>query len=116
MGSSWPGSTRVLETSGSPSSASSAWVTPCQGDPHSDGLLSRVLQPARYLLGRGQDEGITARGCCLDGPEYRVVDVHELAELGEVLAHQREVVPVIEVAIDRVPEMPSLLPSWRPSA
>ena len=66
-------------------------------DPHPDGLLPRVLQPARYLLGRGQDERITAWGRRLDSPEHRVGDVHELAQLGEVLAHQREVVPVIEV-------------------
>ena len=31
IGSSWPGSSSVLETSGSPSSASSAWVTTCSG-------------------------------------------------------------------------------------
>jgi len=31
MGSSWPGSSKVLETSGSPSSASSAWDTTCRG-------------------------------------------------------------------------------------
>ncbi len=68
------------------------------GDPHSHGLLSRVLQPARYLLGRGQDERVTARGRRLDSPEHPVGDVHELAELGEVTAHQREVVPVIKVA------------------
>ena len=68
------------------------------GDPHPDGLLSRVLQPARYLPGRGQDEGVTARRCRLDGPEHPVGDARELAELGEVLAHQREVVPVIEMA------------------
>jgi len=68
------------------------------GDPHPDGLLPRVLQPARYLLGRGQDEGITARSCRLDSPEHPVGDVHELAQLGKVLAHQREMVPVIEVA------------------
>ena len=49
------------------------------GDPHPDGLLSRVLQPARYLLGRRQDEGITAWGCRLDSPEHPVADVHELA-------------------------------------
>src|ERR1700683_1881046 len=67
-------------------------------DPHPDGLLPPVLQPPRYLLGRGQDEGVTARGRRLDGLEYRVVDLHELAELGEVLAHQRQVVPVIELA------------------
>ena len=34
----------------------------------------------------------------LDRPERRVVDVHELPELGEVLAHQREVVAVVELA------------------
>jgi len=68
------------------------------GDPHPDGLLSRVLQPARYLPGRGQDEGVAARRCRLDSPEHRVGDARELAELGEVLAHQREVVPVIKVA------------------
>jgi len=57
-----------------------------------------VLQPTRYFPGRRQDEGVAARGCRLDGAEYRVVDVDELAELGEVLADQREVVPVVQVA------------------
>jgi hypothetical protein len=56
-----------------------------------------VLQYSRHLLGRRQDERVAARGRRLDGPEHRVGHVRELAELGEVLAHQREVVPVIEV-------------------
>jgi hypothetical protein len=71
---------------------------PVAGDTHPYGLLSRVLQPARYLLGGGEDERIAAGGRRLDGPEHRVGDVHELAKLGKVLAHQREVVPVIEAA------------------
>jgi hypothetical protein len=34
----------------------------------------------------------------LMAPEHRVGDVGELVQLGEVLAHQREVVPVIQAA------------------
>ena len=67
-------------------------------DPHPDGLLPRVLQDPRHLLGRGQDERVTAGGGRLDGPEHRVGHVREPAELGEVLAYQREVVPVIQAA------------------
>jgi len=68
------------------------------GDPDPGGLLARVLQPAGHLFGRGQDERVAARRRRLDGPEHRVVDVDELAQLGEVLAYQREVMPVVELA------------------
>ena len=98
IGSSRPGSSKVLETSGSPSSASSAWATVWRGIPHPDGLLPRVLQYARHLLGRAQDERIAAEGRRLDGPEHRIGNVHELAQLGEVLTYQREVMPIVEVA------------------
>ena len=67
-------------------------------DPHPDRLLPRVLEPARHLLGRRKDERVTAGGRCLDRPEHPVGNVRELAELGEVLAHQREVVPAVELA------------------
>jgi hypothetical protein len=57
-----------------------------------------VLQPARYLLGRRQDKGVTARRCRLNRPEHPVRDVHKLAELGKVPAHQGEVVPLVKLA------------------
>src|SRR5690606_1179996 len=67
-------------------------------NPHPDGLLLRVQQPPRHLLGGGQDERVLPRSRRLDRTEHRVVDVDELAQLGEVLAHEREVVPVVEPA------------------
>src|SRR5437588_4968311 len=67
-------------------------------DPHPDGLLPGVLQDPRRLLGRGQDERVTARGRRLDRPEYRVGNEYELAQLGEVLAQQGEVMLVAEAA------------------
>jgi hypothetical protein len=57
-----------------------------------------VLQPARHLLGRGQYERVAAGGGRLDGAEYPVGNLRELAQLGEVPAHQRQVVPVVELA------------------
>jgi hypothetical protein len=67
-------------------------------DPHADGLLPGVLQDPRRLLGRGQDEGVTARSRRLDRPEHRIGNEYELAQLGEILAQQGEVVPVAEAA------------------
>jgi hypothetical protein len=57
-----------------------------------------MQQPARHLLRRRQDERVAPRCGGLDRPERRVVDVHELAELREVAAHQGEVMPGAEVA------------------
>ena len=67
------------------------------GDPDADGALLGVHQPARHLAGRRQDERVGPGRGRLDRPERRVVDVDELPELGEVPAHQREVVPVVEL-------------------
>ena len=68
------------------------------GDAHPHGALLRVQQPPRHLGRARQDEGVGARRRRLDGPEHRVVDVHELTQLGEVPAHQGEVVLVVQPA------------------
>ena len=67
------------------------------GDPHPDGLLLRVREPAGDFLGRRQDERVGPRCRGLDRAERRVVEVHELAELREVGADEREVVLAVEV-------------------
>ena len=46
----------------------------------------------------GEDEGVGAGRGGLDRAERVVVHVDELPELREVLAHQREVVPVVQLA------------------
>jgi len=43
-------------------------------------------------------KGVAAWSRRLDGTEHAVRHLHELAELREILADQREVVPVIELA------------------
>ena len=53
-------------------------------------------QPLRHLTGGGQDEGEWAGDSCLDRPERGIAQVHQRTELGEVAAHQREVVLVVE--------------------
>ena len=68
------------------------------GDPDADGALLRVHQPPRHLGGRRQDERVRAGRGRLDRAERRVGELHQLAELREVGAHQREVVPVVEAA------------------
>src|SRR6266536_5111463 len=55
-------------------------------------------QPARHLSGGRQDERVAARRARLDQSEHGIVDLDELAELGEVPAYQCEVVPVVEAA------------------
>ena len=67
-------------------------------DAHPHGLLARVQQPPRHLPGGGEDERVAARRRRLHRAEHRLAHVHELAELGEVPADQREVVTVVELA------------------
>ena len=88
----------MLVSSGSPSVSSSACTNAWSG----------MRTPTVFFFGcssrrgtswvAGQDERVRPRRRRLDRPERRVVDLHELPELGEVLAHQREVVPVVEAA------------------
>jgi hypothetical protein len=66
-------------------------------DAHAHGLLLRVQQPAWDFFRGGQDEGVAARGDGLDAAEDVVVDLHQLAQLCEVLADQREVVLAVEL-------------------
>lgn len=68
------------------------------GNPDTDRLLLRVQQPARCLLRRREDEGVTTRSRGLDRTEHRVVQAYEVGQLREVLAHQGEVVPVVQSA------------------
>jgi Aldehyde dehydrogenase family len=68
------------------------------GDPDADRLLARMLQHARHLPGRREDERIAAGSRRLDGAEHRVGHEHVLAQLGEVLAHKREMMPLVKVA------------------
>jgi hypothetical protein len=72
-GSDSPGRISELVSSASPSASSSAWSKTWSG----------IRTPTVRLRGWSS---------------RRVVDVHELAELGEVAAHQREVVPLVEAA------------------
>ena len=83
-GSASPGRISVLVSSGSPSASSSALADDVVGDADADGALLRVQQPPRHLAGRREDERVGPGRRRLDRPERRVVDVHELAELGEV--------------------------------
>ena len=98
----------MLVSSGSPSTPSRPCTSDVVGDPHAHGPLLRVHQPPRHLAGRGQDERVRPRGRRLDRPERGVLDVHELPELGEVPAHQREVVLLVEPPDpqDPVPTVP----------
>lgn len=66
-------------------------------DADSDGPLLGMQQAAWHLGGGRNDEGVAARGRSLDGPERRVVQLHQLAELAEVVADDREVVFVVQV-------------------
>jgi len=68
------------------------------GDADADRALLGVHQAIRDVAGRGQDERVGTRCRRLDRPERRVAQVHELTELGEVAAHQGEVVLVVELA------------------
>ncbi len=66
-------------------------------DAHADRLLSRVQQAAGNFLGGRQDERVAAGGGRLDRAEDPVVHVDQLAQLGEVLADQGEVVAVVQL-------------------
>src|SRR3954447_3368806 len=68
------------------------------GDPYADGALLRVQQSTRHLAGSGKDERVGPGGRGADRAEDAVGDLRELPELGEVRAHQREVVLLVEVA------------------
>jgi hypothetical protein len=71
-------------------------------------------QPLRHLRQGREDERVGPGRARADGPERGVVDVHELAELGEVLAHQREVVPVVEAPDAQDPVPPVAVPDPGP--
>jgi hypothetical protein len=75
-----------------------------------------VCEPARHLLGRGQDEGVRARRDRLDAAEGGVVQLHELPQLREVGAHEGEVVLLVERADAPDAVAPVALSSWKPSA
>ncbi len=68
------------------------------GNAHADGLARRVRQPPRHFLGRLQDEHVGARRGALEPAVLPVVDAGKVAELGQVAAHQRQVVAVIDAA------------------
>jgi hypothetical protein len=68
------------------------------GDAYPDGFLLGVQQAARHLAGGREDERVLARRRRLHRPEQRVVDLYERAELGEVAAHEGEVVAGVQAA------------------
>jgi hypothetical protein len=65
-------------------------------DAHAHRLLLGVQQPAGNFLGGRQDERVAARRDGLDAAEHVVADVHELPQLREVPADQREVVLAVQ--------------------
>ena len=64
---------------------------------HADGEFLRVHHPAGDVAKGRQDERVRTRRDRPKQPEGRVVHLDELADLGEVAAHKREVVPGVEV-------------------
>ena len=100
IGSSAPGSNSVTDSSGSPSSASIACTRRCSGDRTPTVFLPRVQsrRGTSRVAGRMNVYGPAWPPSPRGTPRCRV---HQLAELGEVPAHQREVVPVVELADPR---------------
>lgn len=80
-----------------------------RGDAYPHGLLLGVQQPPRHLLGGRQNEGVRPRRGRLHRAEQRIVDLHELSELREVVAHQGEVVPVVQMPDRADPVQPVLV-------
>ncbi len=66
------------------------------GNTDADGLALGVHEPPRHLLGSLEDEGVGAGREALDQAVLLVADLGVLGDLGQVAAHQGEVVPVVE--------------------
>ena len=86
------------------------------GDADPDRQLLRVQQATGDVLRRREDEGVGAGGAGLHRPERGVVQGRELADLADVVAHQREVVPVVQAPDLPDPLEPSALPLRQPRA
>ena len=65
---------------------------------HADRLSLRMHQPSRQLARCRQDEGVAARSDTLDQGKARVIHDRVAPDLREVPAHERQVVPFVDVA------------------
>ena len=83
---------------GSPSSVSSACTTGVVRHAHADRASLRMLEPPRHLARRRQQERVPPRRPLANDAELPVVEPREMADLGEVAQHQREMVSLVDTA------------------
>src|SRR5687767_12766752 len=67
-------------------------------DAYADSLLFGMPQLFWHFAGGWQNEGVAARSRGLDQSKNRIANLHVLSELGKLLAHQRKMVLVVELA------------------
>ena len=69
-----------------------------RGNPHADSVLLFVQRGARNFLGTFQDKRVRPRSQRFNQPVLGIRHHHQLTQLGEIVAHQREMVLIIELA------------------
>ena len=68
------------------------------GNAHADGAALRVLEAPRHLARRRQQERERAGRPLADDPELPVVEPREVADLGQVAQHERQMMPFVDAA------------------
>jgi hypothetical protein len=68
------------------------------GHAYADGAAPRMLHPSRHFRGRAQQEREWPRRSATHDVELRVVHPREAADLREVTANERQVVPLVDAA------------------
>ena len=68
------------------------------GNAHTDGAAPGMLQAPRDFARRGQQERVAPGDALLDDAELPVVEHRVATDLGEIAAHEREVMLVVDAA------------------